>query len=133
MARRRTQGQLTHPVVSTLPRSSRGCSRRPRRRVRRESRGGPGSQAWAVIDQLRILNESGLVEARRQAQRRIYSLRPQPFQELNAWLGTFALVWEDRMDKLDAYLRGAQDAPDERPAPPPPQSFCCNPSATAPT
>lgn len=86
-----------------------------------------------VSRHLRILNESGLVEARRQAQRRIYSLRPQPFQELNAWLGTFALVWEDRMDKLDAYLRGAQDAPDERPAPPPPQSFCCNPSATAPT
>jgi DNA-binding transcriptional ArsR family regulator len=63
-----------------------------------------------VSRHLRILSESGLVEAHRQAQRRIYRLRPRPFEELNEWFATFAGVWEDRLDKLDRYLeRGMGD------------------------
>ncbi|WP_308798947.1 ArsR/SmtB family transcription factor [Agromyces silvae] len=53
---------------------------------------------------LRILSEAGLVRADRQAQSRVYHLLPTPFRSLEAWLGTFAQVWETRTDRLDSYL-----------------------------
>ena len=36
-----------------------------------------------VSRQLRVLREAGLVEVRQDAQRRVYSLRPQPLAEIN--------------------------------------------------
>lgn len=62
-----------------------------------------------VSRHLRILGEAGLVEVHKQAQQRIYRLRPQPFQELDAWIATFTRIWEDRMDQLDDLLREPQD------------------------
>ncbi|MCZ8518575.1 MULTISPECIES: ArsR/SmtB family transcription factor [Paenibacillus] len=58
---------------------------------------------------LRVLSDAGLVEVRPDANRRIYQLRPQPFQELEGWIGTFREVWEERFDRLDDYLRELQD------------------------
>lgn len=57
-----------------------------------------------VSRHLRILGEAGLVAVQPQAQQRIYRLRPQPFQQLEAWLDTFTQLWEDRMDRLDQLL-----------------------------
>lgn len=53
---------------------------------------------------LRILSEVGLVRAERRAQSRVYHLLPEAFRSLEAWLDTFAEVWEERTDRLDAYL-----------------------------
>jgi DNA-binding transcriptional ArsR family regulator len=49
---------------------------------------------------LRVLREAGLVEVRQQAQRRIYSLRPQPLAEVDEWLGRYRALWEQRLDAL---------------------------------
>ncbi len=57
---------------------------------------------------LRVLTEAGLVEVMPKANRRIYKLRPEPFQELDEWLNTYRRVWEKRMDRLDDYLNVMQ-------------------------
>jgi DNA-binding transcriptional ArsR family regulator len=53
-----------------------------------------------VSRHLRVLREAGLVEVRQQAQRRIYSLRPQPLAEIDDWLGRYRALWEQRLDAL---------------------------------
>jgi len=49
---------------------------------------------------LRVLREAGLVEVRQEAQRRVYSLRPQPLAEIDEWLGRYRARWEQRLDAL---------------------------------
>jgi DNA-binding transcriptional ArsR family regulator len=49
---------------------------------------------------LRVLREAGLVEVRQQAQRRVYSLRPEPLAEVDEWLGRYRAQWEQRLDAL---------------------------------
>lgn len=61
-----------------------------------------------VSKHLRVLVEARLVEVQRVAQKRIYRLRPQPFQELDEWLKSFRQVWEERFDRLDQYLQELQ-------------------------
>ncbi|MCC3371548.1 helix-turn-helix transcriptional regulator [Cohnella sp. REN36] len=53
---------------------------------------------------LRVLGEAGLVTALPSANRRIYRLRPEPLQELDAWLSSFSRTWVDQLDRLDDYL-----------------------------
>lgn len=61
-----------------------------------------------ISKHLRVLSEAGLVEVQQVAQRRIYKLRPQPFQELDTWLESFRLLWDARLDRLDEYLQELQ-------------------------
>ena len=49
---------------------------------------------------LRVLREAGLVQARQEAQRRVYSLRPEPLAEVDEWLGRYRALWEHRLDAL---------------------------------
>lgn len=58
---------------------------------------------------LRILADAGIVQAERRAQSRVYHLLPGPFRSLEAWLDTFATVWAERTDRLDAYLSELED------------------------
>jgi DNA-binding transcriptional ArsR family regulator len=44
-----------------------------------------------------VLREAGLVEVRQEAQRRVYSLRPQPLAEVDEWLGRYRALWEQRL------------------------------------
>ncbi len=53
-----------------------------------------------VSRHLRVLRETGLVEVRQEAQRRVYSLRPEPLAEVDEWLGRYRALWERRMDAL---------------------------------
>ena len=53
-----------------------------------------------VSRHLRVLKEAGLVEARREAQRQVYSLRPAPLAEVDQWLGRYRSLWEQRLDAL---------------------------------
>ena len=57
-----------------------------------------------VSKHLKVLSEAAIVEVQPQANRRIYRLRREPFQELEAWLQSFRRLWEDRFDRLDHYL-----------------------------
>lgn len=58
---------------------------------------------------LKVLSDNGILEAKADANRRIYSLRPEPFRALDAWLGSFRRVMEERFDNLDQYLRELQN------------------------
>jgi DNA-binding transcriptional ArsR family regulator len=53
-----------------------------------------------VSRHLRVLREAGLVEVRQDAQRRVYSLRAAPLAEVDAWLGPYRSIWEQRLDAL---------------------------------
>jgi DNA-binding transcriptional ArsR family regulator len=53
-----------------------------------------------VSRHLRVLREAGLVEVRHDAQRRIYSLTPEPLAELDDWLDRYRALWINRMDAL---------------------------------
>jgi DNA-binding transcriptional ArsR family regulator len=53
-----------------------------------------------VSRHLRVLREAGLVEVRSDAQRRIYSLNPEPLAELSEWLDRYRALWMQRMDAL---------------------------------
>ncbi len=63
-----------------------------------------GLQQPQVSKHLKVLSEADIVEVQPQANRRIYRLRREPFQELEAWLHTFRRLWEERFDHLDDYL-----------------------------
>jgi DNA-binding transcriptional ArsR family regulator len=53
-----------------------------------------------VSRHLRVLREAELVEAHQEAQRRIYRLRPEPLADVDAWLGRYRALWEQRFDAL---------------------------------
>lgn len=57
-----------------------------------------------VSRHLRILHDAGLVQVRPDGQRRLYSLRPEPFAALDAWLAGYRSLWEARLDRMQAQL-----------------------------
>jgi DNA-binding transcriptional ArsR family regulator len=57
-----------------------------------------------VSRHLRILTEAGFVTMRPEGAQRLYSLRPERFQELDDWVGRFRRLWEARLDRLGAAL-----------------------------
>jgi len=65
-----------------------------------------------VSRHLRVLREAGLVDVRQEAQRRIYSLRPEPLSEVDAWLGNYRVLWQNRLDALRTEIaRGRKTRP----------------------
>ncbi|MGE7910609.1 ArsR/SmtB family transcription factor [Lysinibacillus xylanilyticus] len=57
---------------------------------------------------LKVLSDNGIVEVQAEANRRIYKLRPEPFQALDSWIKSFQSVMEERFDNLDEYLKELQ-------------------------
>ena len=58
----------------------------------------------AVSKHLRILREAGVVEARVEAQRRLYRVRAEPLREVDAWLEPYRALWSDSLDALERHL-----------------------------
>ena len=58
----------------------------------------------AVSKHLRVLKEAGLVEARPDAQRRLYRIRPEPLAELDDWLAPYRALWTTHLDRLEDHL-----------------------------
>jgi DNA-binding transcriptional ArsR family regulator len=58
----------------------------------------------AVSKHLRVLREAGFVESTVAAQRRLYRLRPEPLQEIDAWLAQFRRFWSAHVDALERHL-----------------------------
>src|SRR5688572_1012387 len=65
---------------------------------------GLGMPQTTVSKHLRVLREAGFVEASVDAQRRLYRLKPEPFQELDDWLAPFRRFWSAHVDVLERYL-----------------------------
>jgi DNA-binding transcriptional ArsR family regulator len=57
-----------------------------------------------VSKHLRVLREAGFVESTADAQRRLYRLKPEPFQEVDAWLAQFRRFWSAHIDALERHL-----------------------------
>ena len=53
-----------------------------------------------VSRHLRVLREAGLVDVQQDAQRRIYSLRPEPLAEVDDWLDGYRVLWQHRLEAL---------------------------------
>ena len=58
----------------------------------------------AVSKHLRVLREAGFVESTVDAQRRLYRLKPEPLQEIDAWLAPFRRFWSAHVDALERHL-----------------------------
>ncbi|MEP6622134.1 MAG: metalloregulator ArsR/SmtB family transcription factor [bacterium] len=58
----------------------------------------------SVSKHLRVLREAGFVEARVDAQRRVYRIRPEPLMEIDAWLESFRHFWSAHVDALERHL-----------------------------
>jgi DNA-binding transcriptional ArsR family regulator len=85
-----------------------------RRRIVETLRAGE-SEVGALVDRagihqsgvsrhLRILHDAGFVTMRPDGQRRLYSLRPEPFRALDAWLAAYRGLWERHLDRFGAAL-----------------------------
>ena len=57
-----------------------------------------------VSKHLRVLREAGFVASTVDAQRRLYRLKPEPFQEVEAWLAPFRRFWSRHIDALERHL-----------------------------
>ena len=74
-----------------------------------------GMSQPTVSKHLRVLREAGFVEATVDAQRRLYRLKPEPLQEVAAWLAPFRRFWSAHLDALERHLdRMDQSTPARR-------------------
>ena len=72
-----------------------------------------GSSQPHVSKHLRILADSGIVAPHRHGRQRIYHLEPEPFTEMRVWIESFERTWDERLDRLGAFLQrgdGTKDA-----------------------
>jgi DNA-binding transcriptional ArsR family regulator len=74
-----------------------------------------GVHQSGVSRHLRILSEAGFVSVRADGQRRLYSLRAEPFRDLDGWLARYRRLWEARLDRFGEALqqRTARDGGSE--------------------
>ncbi len=64
----------------------------------------PALSQPAISRHLRVLREAGLIRARVDAQRRIYSLQPAAFAEVTAWIERYQALWTRSLDALGTHL-----------------------------
>lgn len=58
-----------------------------------------------VSRHLRVLRDEGLVRSRVDAQRRVYSLRPQRLSEIDEWLARYRGLWVSNISALESHPR----------------------------
>jgi DNA-binding transcriptional ArsR family regulator len=68
----------------------------------------------SVSKHLRVLREAGFVESRIEAQRRLYRLRPEALEELDAWLVPFRRFWSRHVDALEQHLEKTEKEPSRK-------------------
>jgi DNA-binding transcriptional ArsR family regulator len=78
-------------------------------------------QQPTVSKHLRVLREAGFVESTVDAQRRLYRLKPERLQEVDAWLSQFRRFWsayvdalERHLDRMDQFTRTKKATPTKR-------------------
>jgi DNA-binding transcriptional ArsR family regulator len=69
----------------------------------------------SVSKHLRVLRDAGFVEARVDAQRRVYRITPKPLMELDAWLTPFRRFWSAHVDALERHLDRLEKAAPQKP------------------
>jgi DNA-binding transcriptional ArsR family regulator len=61
-----------------------------------------------VSKHLRVLSEAGLVSCRADGRRRLYSVEPERLLPMRDWLAKYEQAWNERMDRMDDYLKELQ-------------------------
>jgi DNA-binding transcriptional ArsR family regulator len=69
----------------------------------------------SVSKHLKVLRNAGFVEARIDAQRRVYRIKPEPLMEVDAWLDTFRRFWSTHVDALERHLDRMEQKPSRKP------------------
>lgn len=59
----------------------------------------------AISKHLKVLEKAGLIEQGREAQYRPRTLNPRPLKQVDDWLADYRRLWEERLDRLDNYLK----------------------------
>jgi DNA-binding transcriptional ArsR family regulator len=59
----------------------------------------------AITKHLKVLERAGLISRSRQAQRRPCRMEAEPLREAADWMEHHRVLWEQRLDRLDAYLK----------------------------
>ena len=62
----------------------------------------------AITKHLKVLERAGLISRGREAQWRPCKFEAQPLREVSNWVGQYRAQWEQRFDRLDAYLQEIQ-------------------------
>jgi DNA-binding transcriptional ArsR family regulator len=70
-----------------------------------------GIHQSGVSRHLRILHNTGFVASRPDGQRRLYSLRPERFRELDRWLARYRNLWDARLDRFGEALEKRRSRP----------------------
>lgn len=66
----------------------------------------------AVSKHIKVLHNAGLISKGRDAQWRPCRLEGENLKQAMDWIGQYKQIWEDRLDRLDAYLLTLQPPPD---------------------
>ena len=61
-----------------------------------------------VSKHLKVLSEVGLVTSRAEGRRRLYRLEPERLRPFHEWLGRYEQAWNERLDRMDDYLKELQ-------------------------
>jgi DNA-binding transcriptional ArsR family regulator len=69
----------------------------------------------AISKHLKVLERAGLIARGREAQYRPCRIDPAPLKDVSIWVDRYRQMWEQRFDRLEAYLQEMQDgAPKEK-------------------
>jgi DNA-binding transcriptional ArsR family regulator len=71
----------------------------------------------SVSKHLRVLRDAGFVESTVDAQRRLYRLKPERLQEVDAWLEQFRRFWSAHLDALERHLDQMDQSPQTKSIP----------------
>ncbi len=63
----------------------------------------------AISKHIKVLEKAGLISRSRAAQQRPCRLSPEGLREVDDWMRAYRDVWEERLDRLDSYLKTAKE------------------------
>lgn len=108
-----------HMVVDTLSATLAAFADPTRRRILRRLARGPASVAdlarpfrisqQAVSKHLACLQRARLIRKHKDGRRHICKLTGQPFKQVADWIEQYRRFWEERLDRLDGYLKQLQE------------------------
>ena len=70
---------------------------------------GTGMSRQAIRKHLGVLHEAGLVRHTRRGRERLWSLNAAPLRDVRDWADQWRRLWEDRFDRLEAYLQSQEE------------------------
>jgi DNA-binding transcriptional ArsR family regulator len=63
----------------------------------------------AISKHLKVLETAGLITRSRSAQQRPCKLSPEGLKEVDDWMNNYREMWEQRLDRLETYLKNLQE------------------------